>query len=83
MHNIRQLKRLNTVVFPVSYNDKFYKDVLQAGELARLGKSKYYLRSCMAWFWSGVDGSDKDENTVEMYAEILQVLLNIESFAFS
>ncbi|ODN03566.1 putative N-acetyltransferase san [Orchesella cincta] len=36
VHNIRQLKRLNTVVFPVSYNDKFYKDVLQAGELARL-----------------------------------------------
>jgi ribosomal protein S18 acetylase RimI-like enzyme len=36
VHNIRQLKRLNSVVFPVSYNDKFYKDVLQAGELARL-----------------------------------------------
>jgi len=35
-HNIKQLKKLNTVVFPVSYNDKFYKDVLQAGELARL-----------------------------------------------
>jgi len=36
VHNIRQLKKLNTVVFPVSYNDKFYKDVLLAGELARL-----------------------------------------------
>jgi len=36
VHNIRQLKRLNTVVFPVSYNEKFYKDVLLAGELARL-----------------------------------------------
>lgn len=35
-HNIKQLKRLNTVVFPVSYNDKFYKDVLEAGELAKL-----------------------------------------------
>jgi len=35
-HNIRQLKRLNQVVFPVSYNDKFYKDVLEAGELAKL-----------------------------------------------
>ncbi len=40
-HNIKQLKKLNSVVFPVSYNDKFYKDVLQAGELARLGKKKY------------------------------------------
>jgi hypothetical protein len=36
-HNIRQLKKLNQVVFPVSYNDKFYKDVLEAGELAKLG----------------------------------------------
>lgn len=35
-HNIRQLKRLNQVVFPVSYNDKFYKDILVAGELAKL-----------------------------------------------
>uniref|UniRef100_A0A2R5LL25 N-terminal methionine N(alpha)-acetyltransferase NatE n=2 Tax=Ornithodoros turicata TaxID=34597 RepID=A0A2R5LL25_9ACAR len=35
-HNINQLKRLNQVVFPVSYNDKFYKDVLEAGELAKL-----------------------------------------------
>ena len=36
-HNIKQLKRLNSVVFPVSYNDKFYKDVLEVGELAKLG----------------------------------------------
>ncbi len=43
VHNIRQLKRLNSVVFPVSYNDKFYKDVLQAGELARLGKNILFV----------------------------------------
>ncbi len=36
-HNIKQLKRLNTVVFPVSYNEKFYQDVLEAGELAKFG----------------------------------------------
>uniref|UniRef100_A0A6I8PKM9 N-alpha-acetyltransferase 50 n=1 Tax=Ornithorhynchus anatinus TaxID=9258 RepID=A0A6I8PKM9_ORNAN len=36
-HNIKQLKRLNQVIFPVSYNDKFYKDVLEVGELAKLG----------------------------------------------
>ncbi|XP_047118620.1 probable N-acetyltransferase san [Schistocerca piceifrons] len=35
-NNIKQLKCLNQVVFPVSYNDKFYKDVLEAGELAKL-----------------------------------------------
>ncbi|KPP67022.1 N-alpha-acetyltransferase 50-like [Scleropages formosus] len=37
-HNIKQLKRLNQVIFPVSYNDKFYKDVLEVGELAKLGE---------------------------------------------
>ncbi|XP_063716883.1 N-alpha-acetyltransferase 50-like [Symsagittifera roscoffensis] len=35
-HNVGQLKRLNTVIFPVMYNDKFYKDVLDLGELAQL-----------------------------------------------
>lgn len=35
-HNIKQLKRLNQVIFPVSYNDKFNKDVLEVGELAKL-----------------------------------------------
>ena len=37
-HNLKQLKKLNQVVFPVSYNDKFYKDVLEVGELAKLGE---------------------------------------------
>uniref|UniRef100_A0A8C2UN96 N-alpha-acetyltransferase 50 n=1 Tax=Chinchilla lanigera TaxID=34839 RepID=A0A8C2UN96_CHILA len=32
-HNIKQLKRLNKFIFPVSYNHKFYKDVLEVGEL--------------------------------------------------
>jgi len=35
-HNIKQLKKLNSVIFPVSYNDKFYKDVMDVGELAKL-----------------------------------------------
>lgn len=35
-HNIKQLKIINQVVFPVCYNDKFYKDVLEAGQLAKL-----------------------------------------------
>lgn len=36
VHNLKQLKRLNQAVFPVIYNDKFYKDVLEAGQLAKL-----------------------------------------------
>lgn len=37
-HNIKQLKLLNQVILPVTYNDKFYKDVLDVGDLAKLGK---------------------------------------------
>lgn len=46
-HNIKQLKRLNTVVFPVSYNEKFYKDVLEAGELAKLGTLTFGIPNCL------------------------------------
>lgn len=35
-HNLKLLKKVNAVVFPVVYHDKFYKDVLEAGELAKL-----------------------------------------------
>ena len=35
-HNIKILKRLNQMIFPVNYNEKFYKYVLKAGELAKL-----------------------------------------------
>lgn len=39
IHNIKLLRRLNQVIFPVSYNEKFYKDVLESGPLAKLGES--------------------------------------------
>uniref|UniRef100_A0A8C0DEC4 N-alpha-acetyltransferase 50 n=1 Tax=Balaenoptera musculus TaxID=9771 RepID=A0A8C0DEC4_BALMU len=32
-HHINRLKRFNQVIFPVSYNDKLYKDALEVGEL--------------------------------------------------
>ncbi|CAG8511781.1 16297_t:CDS:2 [Cetraspora pellucida] len=35
-NNLGQLKRLNIVLFPVSYSEKFYKDVLEVGEFAKL-----------------------------------------------
>lgn len=35
-HNIKLMRRLNQSIFPVNYNEKFYKDVLEAGELAKL-----------------------------------------------
>ncbi len=35
-HNVKLLRVVNKFVFPVVYHDKFYKDVLEAGELAKL-----------------------------------------------
>jgi N-alpha-acetyltransferase 50 len=35
--NIGVLKKLNSVIFPVPYSEKFYKESLTVGELAKLG----------------------------------------------
>jgi|tagenome__1003787_1003787.scaffolds.fasta_scaffold14317030_1 hypothetical protein len=37
LNNLGQLKKLNTVLFPVNYSEKFYKDVLEVGEFAKFG----------------------------------------------
>jgi N-alpha-acetyltransferase 50 len=37
--NIGLLKKLNSVLFPVPYSEKFYKESLNVGELAKLGNS--------------------------------------------
>ena len=35
--NLGVLKKLNSVLFPVGYSEKFYKESLNVGELAKLG----------------------------------------------
>ncbi|ORZ04418.1 acyl-CoA N-acyltransferase [Lobosporangium transversale] len=35
-NNLGQLKRLNTVLFPVVYTSSFYKEVLEVGEFAKI-----------------------------------------------
>lgn len=35
--NIKELKHLNTIIFPVSYNLKFYKNLLESKGPAKLG----------------------------------------------
>nr|CAD7455129.1 unnamed protein product [Timema tahoe] len=67
-HNIKQLKRLNEVVFPVSYNDKFYKDVLEAGELAKLA---YYNDIVVGAVCCRIDTS---ENSRRLYIMTLGCL---------
>ncbi|XP_001651349.2 LOW QUALITY PROTEIN: probable N-acetyltransferase san [Aedes aegypti] len=54
-HNLKQLKKINTVVLPVLYNDKFYLDVLESGELAKLA---YYNDVVVGAVCSRIDTSD-------------------------
>ncbi|CAN1325159.1 N-alpha-acetyltransferase 50 [Linum perenne] len=35
--NLMQLKKLNTVLFPVRYNDKYYSDALASADFTKLG----------------------------------------------
>lgn len=37
--NLAELKGLNAVLFPMVYQDKYYKEVLAQDSLARLGKA--------------------------------------------
>ncbi|KAL1918860.1 uncharacterized protein VTP21DRAFT_2882 [Calcarisporiella thermophila] len=43
-NNIGQLRKLNTVLFPVKYDEKFYKEVLEVGDFAKLA---YYYDVCV------------------------------------
>jgi len=75
-HNIKQLKKLNSVVLPVSYNDKFYKDILGVGELARL-----------AYFNDIVVGAvccriDKSDNARRLYIMTLACLAPYRRLGF-
>lgn len=36
INNLGQLKRLNTVLFPITYANSFYKEVLEVGEFAKI-----------------------------------------------
>ncbi|VDM40352.1 unnamed protein product [Toxocara canis] len=68
-HNVQQLKRLNQAVFPVSYNDKFYKEIVSAGELAKLGIGTLLLKHVIAL-------CEKDPSIDNIY---LHVQVNNES----
>lgn len=38
-NNIMQLKKLNSILFPVRYNHKYYSDSLASGDFTKLGLS--------------------------------------------
>lgn len=37
--NITELRNINAILFPMSYQDRYYKEVLAPDSLARLGRS--------------------------------------------
>ena len=56
--NIGILKKLNTVLFPVPYSEKFYKESLTVGELAKLGNLHPQRdRVVLSRLWTETDDS--------------------------
>ncbi|OIT37355.1 hypothetical protein A4A49_21257 [Nicotiana attenuata] len=43
--NMMQLKKINTAIFPVRYNDKYYTDAFASGDFTKLA---YYSDICVA-----------------------------------
>ncbi|BAF05458.2 Os01g0610400 [Oryza sativa Japonica Group] len=42
--NVMQLKKLNTALFPVRYNEKYYHDTIASKEFSKLGLLQRYMR---------------------------------------
>lgn len=40
-NNLGQVRALHKTLFPVSYSDNFYNELLEAGEFAKLGTCRY------------------------------------------
>lgn len=48
--NLMQLKKLNTALFTVRYNDKYYVDALASGEFTKLGSISLLVLSFVVCF---------------------------------
>ncbi|KAH8549387.1 acyl-CoA N-acyltransferase [Umbelopsis sp. PMI_123] len=70
-NNIGQLRALNSTLFPVNYSDKFYKEVLEVGEFAKLA---YFNDVCVGAVCCRVEPVDTNENTSKLYIMTLGVL---------
>ena len=60
-HNIKLLKKVNQVVFPIVFDDKFYKDVLESGEYAKLA---YYNDVVVGAVCCRVDVTNPEEGQI-------------------
>ncbi|KAL6216946.1 hypothetical protein ACLB2K_010164 [Fragaria x ananassa] len=67
--NLMQLKKLNTALFPVRYNDKYYADALAAGDLSKLA---YFSDICVGAIACRLE--KKEGGAVRVYIMTLGVL---------
>ena len=74
-HNINLLKKVNHVVFPIVYHDKFYKDVLEAGELAKLA---YYNDVVVGAVCCRIGKNHHSVSKVHFFVQKLQIHEKLE-----
>ncbi|CAH9075867.1 unnamed protein product [Cuscuta europaea] len=67
--NLMQLKKLNTALFPVRYNDKYYTDALASAEFTKLA---YYSDICVGAIACRLE--KKEGGAVRVYIMTLGVL---------
>ncbi|GAQ78662.1 GCN5-related N-acetyltransferase [Klebsormidium nitens] len=67
--NLKQLRKLNQVLFPVRYEEKFYTDVLSSGEYTKLA---YYSDICVGAIASKLE--KRPEGGLRLYIMTLGVL---------
>ncbi|KAK4375242.1 hypothetical protein RND71_005919 [Anisodus tanguticus] len=67
--NIMQLKKINTAIFPVRYNDKYYTDAIASGDFTKLA---YYSDICVGSIACRLE--KKEGGVVRVYIMTLGVL---------
>ncbi|PKI58227.1 hypothetical protein CRG98_021398 [Punica granatum] len=67
--NVMQLKKLNTALFPVRYNDKYYADAISSGDFTKLA---YYNDICVGSIACRLE--KKESGAIRVYIMTLGVL---------
>ncbi|XP_017640530.1 uncharacterized protein LOC108481945 [Gossypium arboreum] len=67
--NVMHLKKLNTALFPVRYNDKYYADALASGKFTKLA---YYSDICVGSIACRLE--KKEGGAIRVYIMTLGVL---------
>ncbi|KAI8363450.1 acyl-CoA N-acyltransferase [Mortierella sp. GBAus27b] len=71
VNNQGQLKRLNTVLFPIKYDNNFYKEVLDVGEFAKI---IYFNDVCVGAVCCRKENVEGSKSVQNLYIATLGVL---------